>query len=73
VSVPPKLVRRLVLAPLVLLVELATLLLSPVLVAAAALVSPAFGGWRPLRATLVALAFVSRLATSSASRASRSA
>ncbi|MDQ3767866.1 MAG: hypothetical protein M3370_00075 [Actinomycetota bacterium] len=57
---PPRVVRRLVLLPLVLLVELALLLVSPVLVLVAALVSPFLGGWRPLRATLVTLAFVSR-------------
>lgn len=58
--VPPKVVRRLVLLPLVLVIEIATLLVSPLLVVAAALLSPIFGGWRPLRATLVTLAFVSR-------------
>ena len=58
--VPPKLVRRLILLPLVLTVEMATLLASPLLVVLAALLAPILGGWRPLRATLVTLAFVSR-------------
>lgn len=58
--VPPKLVRRLVVAPLVLVVELAIVLISPLLVVLAALLSPIFGGWRPLRALLVVLAFIAR-------------
>ncbi len=57
---PPKVVRRLILLPLVLVAEIATVLASPLLVLAAALLSPFFGGWRPLRAVLVMLAFVSR-------------
>lgn len=55
--VPPKLVRRLVLAPAVVLVDLVLIAASPVLLLAAALASPFFGGLRPLRALLIALAF----------------
>ncbi len=54
--VPPKLVRRLLLAPLVALLELALLVISPVLVVVALLVSPLFGGWRPVRLLLIVLA-----------------
>ena len=58
--VPPKLVRRLVLAPLVVVVEVVLVLVSPLVLLVAALISPVFGGWRPLRAALIALAFVAR-------------
>ena len=47
--VPHKLVRRVILAPLVCLLEAALLLLSPVLVVVAVLASPFLGGWRPVR------------------------
>ena len=53
--VPPKLLRRLLLAPLVVLLELALIVISPALLVLAALVSPLAGGWRPLRALLIAL------------------
>ncbi len=50
IGVPPKLVRRLLLAPLVTLLDLAILLLSPLLALLGALASPLTGGaWRPLR------------------------
>ena len=55
--VPPKLVRRLVLAPAVLLVDAAVLVASPVILALAALASPLLGGWRPLRMSLMAIVF----------------
>ena len=54
--VPPKLLRRLLLAPLVALLELALLVISPVLLLVAALLSPFFGGLRPLRMLLIVLA-----------------
>lgn len=53
--VPPVLVRRLVIAPLYVVVELALLVLLAVLLVPAAIVSPLFGGWRPLRAVWLAL------------------
>lgn len=60
IPVPPKVLRRLVLAPAVVLIETALILASPVLVLVAALVSPPFRGWRPLRMTLIVLAFAAR-------------
>jgi len=57
IPVPPKLLRRLALAPLVAVVELALVVISPVILLVAALVSPFFGGARPLRTALIALAF----------------
>jgi 1-acyl-sn-glycerol-3-phosphate acyltransferase len=54
--VPPKLLRRLVIAPLVALIELLLILASPALLLIAALVSPIFGGWRPLRMTAIVVA-----------------
>ena len=57
--VPPRPVRRLVLAPLLLLAELAFLLVSPALALLAALTSPLLGG-RPLRLLAIAVAFVAR-------------
>lgn len=58
--VPPWTVRRLVLAPLVVALEAALLVLSPLLLLVAALLSPLFGGWRPVRMTLIILAFTAR-------------
>lgn len=49
IPVPHKLLRRLLLAPLVALVELVVIVLSPVLLLLAVLLSPFFGGWRPVR------------------------
>ena len=49
---PPKLVRRLVVAPLVLAVEAVLVLLSPLILLLALVASPVFGGLRPLRAAL---------------------
>jgi 1-acyl-sn-glycerol-3-phosphate acyltransferase len=54
VKVPPLLVRRLVVAPLVVLIELAVLLVSPL----ALLLAPLFGGRRAIRMVLIAVAFV---------------
>jgi len=57
VTLPPVLVRRLVLAPLVLFAEAALLVASPALAMLAALASPLFGGRRPLRMLVIAVAF----------------
>jgi len=58
--VPPTLVRRLVLAPLVVLLDLVLLALSPLLFLLAAVVGPLFGGTRALRATYVLVAYAAR-------------
>ncbi len=58
--VPPKLLRRLVIAPLVIAVEALLILVSPALGLVAVVTSPLFGGWRPLRMTLLVLAFATR-------------
>lgn len=58
--VPPKLLRRSVLAPLVILVELVLIVASPLLVLLAVLAAPVAGGSRPLRALLIGLAFAVR-------------
>ena len=59
-KVPPKLVRRLVIAPLVVAVEALVVLLAPVILLVALLASPFVGGWRPLRAAVIVLAGVAR-------------
>ena len=51
--VPPKLVRRLVIAPLVVVVEIVLVLLSPLVLLLALVASPFFGGLRPLRAAVI--------------------
>jgi 1-acyl-sn-glycerol-3-phosphate acyltransferase len=56
-GVPPPLVRRAVFAPLILAAELALIVAAPLLAAVAALLSPLFGGRRPLRALALALAY----------------
>ena len=53
--VPPWAVRRMLIAPLYVVVEAVLLVVLVVLLLPAALVSPAFGGWRPLRAVWLAL------------------
>ena len=58
--VPPLIVRRLALAPLVAALDLAILALSPLLLLVAALLSPVFGGTRPLRITVIAVVFAAR-------------
>ena len=58
--VPPTLVRRLVIAPLVLLLEAAVVVASPLLVVIAALASPLAGGWRPVRLVAIAVGFAAR-------------
>jgi 1-acyl-sn-glycerol-3-phosphate acyltransferase len=58
--VPPKLLRRLVVAPLVAVLEAVVIVTSPVVLLFAAIAAPFFGGWRPLRMALIVLAFVVR-------------
>ena len=60
IPAPPKLVRRLVVAPVVVLVEGLLLVASPALLVVAVLVSPLFGGWRPARVLLIGVAAVER-------------
>jgi 1-acyl-sn-glycerol-3-phosphate acyltransferase len=52
--VPPKLLRRALLAPLLILLELVVIVASPVLLLVAVLLAPVWGS-RPLRATVIAL------------------
>ena len=49
IPVPPKLVRRVVIAPLTCSSEAVLLLAAPVLFILALVASPFFGGWRPVR------------------------
>jgi hypothetical protein len=58
--VPPVWARRLLVAPLVVVVEGLLLLVSPLLLVAAVVLSPLFGGWRPVRLLLIGLALVRR-------------
>lgn len=56
----PKLARRLIVAPLILLVEAALVVLSPLLGLIAALVAPLAGGTRALRALAIAVDYAAR-------------
>ena len=58
--IPPKLVRRLVVAPLVVVLDLAILALSPLLALVAVLASPLAGAWRPLRVVAMGVAWAWR-------------
>jgi 1-acyl-sn-glycerol-3-phosphate acyltransferase len=58
--VPPALVRRAVLAPLVVALDALVLLASPLLLLVAALLSPLFGGARPLRVTVIVVVYAWR-------------
>ena len=58
--VPPWVLRRAAVAPVVVALDLLLLLLSPLLLLVAALLSPLFGGARPLRAVLIVVAFAAR-------------
>jgi 1-acyl-sn-glycerol-3-phosphate acyltransferase len=61
IGVPPKLVRRLVLAPLVALLDLAILIVSPLLALLGAIASPLTGGaWRPLRIVAITVGWAAR-------------
>jgi 1-acyl-sn-glycerol-3-phosphate acyltransferase len=53
-------VRRGLLAPVVVALDVLLLLVSPLVLLVAAVLSPVFGGARPLRAALIALAFAAR-------------
>jgi len=53
-------VRRLVVTPLIVVVELTLLVMSPLLLLVAALASPAFGGWRPMRLVVIVVVFTLR-------------
>ena len=59
-ATPPLAVRRLLLAPLIVVLELVLVLASPLVLVAAVLLSPAFGGWRPVRMAVIVLSFVLR-------------
>lgn len=58
--VPHLAVRRLLLAPLVALLELVVVLVSPLLFVVAVLASPVFGGWRAVRIFIIVLSFALR-------------
>ncbi len=58
--VPPLPVRRVVIAPGVVLAEVALLVASPLLAILAALASPVFGGWRPVRMLVIAVVYAYR-------------
>ena len=58
--IPPTLVRRVVIAPLVLAAEAAAVVTSPVLALLAALASPFTGGRRPLRLLAIAVSYSAR-------------
>ncbi|HVL95783.1 MAG TPA: 1-acyl-sn-glycerol-3-phosphate acyltransferase [Solirubrobacteraceae bacterium] len=57
---PPKPVRRLVLAPLVAALDLAILVVSPLLLLVAIILGPLLGGTRPARAVLIVVIFAAR-------------
>jgi len=59
-GIPPLVLRRAILAPAVLALEMVLIAVSPVVLALAALASPLFGRWRPLRMTTIVLSFVVR-------------
>lgn len=56
-ALPPRAVRRLVLAPLIVVLDIVLVALSPLALVIAALLSPLFGGLRPLRATVLVASF----------------
>ena len=56
----PKLARRLVVAPVILVVEAALVVLSPLLALVAAVLSPLAGGWRALRSLAIAVDYAAR-------------
>ena len=61
IPTPPKLVRRLVVAPLVAVAELVLLVASPVLAVLAAIASPLTGGaWRPPRVLAITVVWAAR-------------
>ena len=56
-TTPPLAIRRLVLAPLIVALEIGLVLVSPLVLVAAVVVSPAFGGWRPVRMVVIVISF----------------
>jgi 1-acyl-sn-glycerol-3-phosphate acyltransferase len=58
--VPPTIVRRLVLAPLVAVAELVLIVVSPLLTVVAVIASPLTGGWRPLRLLAIVVGYTAR-------------
>ena len=58
--VPPKLIRRLIVAPLVVVLEAALVLLSPLILVVALVASPFTGGLRPVRAAMIVLSGTTR-------------
>ena len=58
--VPPTLVRRLAVAPLVAALDAAVLLLSPLVLLVAAVAGPLFGGTRALRMAVIVVAYAAR-------------
>jgi 1-acyl-sn-glycerol-3-phosphate acyltransferase len=60
IPTPPLLVRRLVVAPVVLLLEAAVVLASPLLALIALVMSPVLGGRRPLRVLAMAVGYSAR-------------
>ena len=58
--VPHLAVRRLLIAPLVFAIELLLAILSPLVLVVAVVLSPLFGGWRPLRMSVIVLSFAMR-------------
>lgn len=59
-AVPPTLVRRLLVAPLVAVAELVSIVASPLLAVVALIASPFTGGWRPLRLLAIAVGYAAR-------------
>jgi 1-acyl-sn-glycerol-3-phosphate acyltransferase len=55
---PPKLIRRLVIGPLVVGIELLVIAASPLLLLVAALLSPVFGGLRPVRMAVIVVSLL---------------
>lgn len=61
---PPKLLRRVLLTPLMLLTTAAIVVLSPLIALLAAVASPFLGNWRPLRLLWISLSYLVRDALS---------
>jgi len=58
VPTPPRLLRRLVIGPLVVAVELLVMAASPLVLVVALLLSPLFGGLRPVRMAVIAVSLL---------------
>jgi len=59
-AMPPTILRRLMLAPLVALAEAALLVVSPLLAVLAVIASPLAGGWRPVRLLAIVVGYAAR-------------